>query len=343
MVRHRSLSWTRVGVALVSLATLSTCDGNHATKPYPRPPGPSYLLADLAWDVSPDGRRVVYSHGNSEGQRAGIYALDTLAGAVPQFLMPLSESGLDPNDLRFSPDGCALAFERGVEIWVRGLADSSERQLTFTGGNAIDPDWDPSGVLIVYERPFLRYGAPDTSSGLFVLDTQTLEERHLRHDGLPTYGGDPRWSPDGQTIIFTYGSPLHVYRVNVDGSGYRDLTPGAQRDCESPEWIEGGSRIIYEAFNRTNRADHHTRAVSADGVRDVPYPIQLRPYGTRSAISRDSRFVVFDSLDISDVLVLYLKSASSPAPPTLTTPRQLTSYAPPSLTAMRTVNGGRMP
>jgi dipeptidyl aminopeptidase/acylaminoacyl peptidase len=317
----------RIGLAMCVLAgALSGCGTDKAVNP--KPPSPSYLLKDVAWDVAPDGSAVLYSHGDAPGQPTGVYFLDTTAAATPRFVMPIEASGVDPNDLRISPDGKSIAFERGIEIWIRSIIDGSEHQVTFTDANAIDPDWDPTGQFLVYERPFLSPGAPDTSSGLFVVDLLTMEHRHLRHDSLPTYGGDARWSPDGTTIAFTYGSPLHLFRLNVNGTGYQDLTPTSNRQCENPEWIEGGNRLVFESFSTANRSDHHTRVVNEDGTGEAPYPVELRPYGTRSALSLDRGYVAYDSLDGNNVLVLYLKAASAIGASNLPRPRKLTTYVP---------------
>jgi len=320
------------------------CESDRMTNPVP-PPAISYRRIDTAWDVSPRDQSVLYIRAaDSLGQHGGNYLVDTTAGAAPMLLMPLDLLGVGPDNFRFSPDGLSVAFDHNLDIWIRNLVDSTQRQVTFTFGNAHGPDWDPSGTQIVYERPFLDYGAPDTSSGLFILDLVTLQERHLRHNGLPTYGGDARWSPDGQSIAFTYGSPSHVYRLNVDGSGYRDLTPGSPWYNEDPEWIDGGTRIVYESFNPSNPSQQHTEVVNSDGSGRGTYPVQFRPYGYRSALSRNGGFVVYDSLDATEnVLVLFIKPASAAAAPTLVFPRQLTTYLPPSPVVPTPPMGGPNP
>jgi len=184
--------------------------------------------------------------------------------------------------------------------------------VTATGNNATDPDWGPEGTRLVYVRPFLPQGAADTTSGLFLLDLLTGQDRPLTHSGLATFGGVPRWSPDGSAIAFSYGSPLHVFIIKPDGTGYRDLTPNASTDNTDPSWNATGNALTYEAFNRTDRQKHETRIVGRDGSGDGRFSIQLRPMGVRSALSRDGLLVAYDSLNAGrDTLVLYLKAATT--------------------------------
>ncbi len=247
-----------------------------------------------------------------------------MAGTSPQALITLGPTGEYPTDIRYSPGGDSIVFQRGLEVWIRRISDGTETQITSTGRNATDPDWDPAGTRLVYIRPFLTPGSSDTSAGLFIINLADHSTHHLTHDGHPTYGAAPRWSPDGGAIVFWYGSPSHLFVVAPDGSGYRDLTPGSPRRAEEPMWIEGGNRVLYESFGNSG-PDHHTRVVSRDGAGDAVYPVHLRPYGVRSAVSRDGAVAAYDSVDTSgDTLVLFLKALSPAGMLTVPRPRRLT-------------------
>ncbi len=63
----------------------------------------------------------------------------------------------------------------------------------------------------------------------------------------------PCWSPDGKKITF-YGdsrdySGNHIFIVNADGSGFRQLTFD-DKDNEDPSWSEDSKNIIYTKANR---------------------------------------------------------------------------------------------
>ncbi len=255
-------------------------------------------IVDLAWDISPDGRHVVYEHFAAGDSGAGIYLIHASGDSVPEKLMSVSVPGADPCDLRFAPDGARLTLVRGPtrEIWVMELGSRIEKCITATQGNAAGPDWDPSGRLIVYERPFLSYGDPDSSSGLHVVNVDSSVDRSLRHGGKPTYGGDARWSGDSSCVIFTYGSPLHIWRVHANGEGCADLTPSDASSDERPAWLGVSHVALYEAYDGS-RAVHETRVIDTDTGKVRKLIADLCPLGLRSAVSRDGSFVVYSAPD----------------------------------------------
>lgn len=292
----------------------------------PSQPCPACLIGpvvslDFAFDISPDGSTVIYGHTGSDSTPPGIYLVGISPGSVPRFLKEVSPSTGDPLDFRFAPNGRDIVFVTarggGSDLWVLSIDTGEERQVTFTYGNATSGDWDPSGSYIVYSRPFLNYGAPDTSAGLFIVDTKTLSDHALLHGMQPTYGGDPRWSPDSTRISFWYGTrvrdtsgratmALHVYSVGVDGSDLRDLTPTSLDNCQYHDWIEGGGRILYEVFDRKTFAVHNTRAMLPDGSGNSLWFMDL--FLGRSAVSRDGSVVVYTGADSSGAFgVLYLQ------------------------------------
>jgi Tol biopolymer transport system component len=56
----------------------------------------------------------------------------------------------------------------------------------------------------------------------------------------------PAWSPDGSKIVFQSNrtGEWHLYLMNPDGTGVRDLTP-TLRDCRNPSFSPDGSRIAF--------------------------------------------------------------------------------------------------
>jgi len=303
------------GVALLG------CDGSGS----PEPNVPATVEAtDLAWDLSPDDASVIYEHRSVNGEPGGLYSIGT-DGHSPgrAFLDDAELSGA--SEVRYSPMGDRAAFVLGGhdDIYIITFADSVHTRLTFTNGNARSPDWDPSGRYIIYERPFRYASDPETTSGLFIVDTDTGVSRPLAHQGTGILGGTPRWSPDSTTIAFCYGSPLHVFAATVDGVKVVDLTPSDQRSNVRPMWTKDGTEIIYESFDADYR-QHETRVVSRTGGRWRRWPISLSPFGYRSALSRSGRVFVSTSADRAGRYgVLYMQQ------PTDTeggTRKQLTSY-----------------
>jgi Tol biopolymer transport system component len=267
---------------------------------------PVSYVVDLPRDISPDESLIVYAHIGYGVDSSGIYLIGTAPGSIPRFLCPFTDPfwADDPWGLRFSPDGKHIAMVRHLDIFVIDISTGQEWPMTHTGGNAQDGDWDPSGRYLVYSRPGLSPGAPDTSAGIFILDTQTGNDRHLRHDGLPTYGAHPKWSPDSTKIVFWFGTPIHIYTLNVDQTGYRDLTPSAKNFRMDQSWIEGGARVICEVYETSYRA-HRTESINALTEEANAWPLDLRL--AVSSLTRNGSHYVYPGPDSSGVFsVLYL-------------------------------------
>lgn len=327
-------------VAALSLGLVCACGRNLPFRPtslQPCPPCSQYsFTVDFPYDFSPDESLVVYGHADYGVDSSGVYLVGTSPGSIPRYVMPLPSPYWSPSALRFSPDGRRLVFLRNfADLFVLDLETRQERRITFTGGNASDGDWDPSGRHVIYSRPFLASGAPDSSAGLHMVDTETLSDRALLHDGLPTYGGDPKWSPDSSSIVFWYGTrlgpgerpamALHLYALGVDGSGYRDLTPASTNDYGYPHWIRGGKEIIYEKYSGTNHNIHMTSVMDVVTAAQRDWPIDL--LFPRSVISRNGTLVVFSASDPAGTFgVLHIQNATDVAGATR---RQLTFVSQP--------------
>jgi len=279
---------------------------------------------------------VIYGHADYGTDSAGIYVVGTSPGSTPSYVMALPPPYWSPWGVRFSPDGTRVVFVRGGDLYVVDLESSQELRITFTGGNAGAGDWDPSGRFIVYSRPFLPAGAPDSTAGIHIVDTVTLSDRSLRHDGHQAYGGNPQWSPDSSSIVFWYGtflkpgeSPdmaIHLYTLGVDGSGYRDLTAGSPNDHDYPHWISGGREIIYEKYAEHTHNVHMTAVMDAATAVSKSWPIDLR--FPRGVISRDGSHVVFSAADQTGTYgVLYMQEATDA---TGATRHQITSLSYPA-------------
>ncbi len=289
---------------------------------------------DFPYDISPDESLIVYGHVATQGQSTGVYVIGVAPGSEPMYIMPFSPNDADPWGVRFSPDGRRLAYAHGgyYDLGVFDLDAKVERRITFTNGNAQAGDWDPSGRYIVYSRPDLSYGAPDTSAGIFIVDTVTLTDRPLLHDGHPTYGGAPRWSPDSAGVAFWYGTTfqhqgrrsyaIHLYTVRPNGDDYQDLMPTSLNSADSQEWILGQSRIIYESYDPSSYNIHETRVVEADGSATSTWPADLRLMATR--ISRDGSHYLYTYPDDEGYGVLYIQDTGDV---TGATRRQVTHVA----------------
>ncbi|MGB2823982.1 MAG: hypothetical protein WBF17_23585, partial [Phycisphaerae bacterium] len=131
------------------------------------------------------------------------------------------------------------------------------------------------GGVYVLKDPFGR--AQDGPFGTSPTVRDVLAEatcRNGRFEGKKLVGGaflSPDLSYDGKTILFAYTeaeptqfkwsprSTWHVFRVNVDGTGLRQLTDGKTNDFD-PCWLPDG-RIVFNSERRGGFGRCHERPV----------------------------------------------------------------------------------
>ena len=157
----------------------------------------------------------------------------------------------------FSPDGRAVALtlskDGNPEVYVLTLATGSFKRLTRHPGIDTEPTWSPTGRQLAFISD--RTGTPN----VYVMDAEGTSVRQLTSGGFHT---QPRWSPKGDSIIYTARQGVHdLWIVNVDGSSPRRLTSGG--DNQGATWAPSGRHIAFQS-NRTGRWQIY--AMLADGT-----------------------------------------------------------------------------
>jgi dipeptidyl aminopeptidase/acylaminoacyl peptidase len=282
----------------------------------PIPPGapeapPLVGVIDVYPAWSPDGQTIAYYRvAESSNGPPGIYMIRPDGGEGRLLL----ESTAFLSDLRYSPSGSRIALTRAGDIFAVDIESGALTQITSTGGQARSPDWSPDETCIVYMSPL---------GAIAIIDLGTHEVRRL-----PVFGGDPRWSPLGNPIVFWSGDrseTLDIFSIRSDGTELRRLThtiPPAL--SQYPRWVLGGSQIIY-SWRPGDPTLIETRIMRADGSHQVTWSTHLFD---SEAISPDSRHFVLIRGQVSDSLgVLFVQDTDDPDRSTL---RQLTHYVPKS-------------
>ncbi|RIK44535.1 MAG: hypothetical protein DCC58_08125 [Chloroflexi bacterium] len=229
--------------------------------------------------VSPDGRRVVYSVGAADPatqtMSSQLWLCDIDGGHARQ----LTSAGKHNGCPRWSPDGAWIAFvsdrDGGSGIFVLPAAGMGEaRQVTKHKWGVSGLAWSPDGSKLAYNAPYdpanpeeatpdpnaappVRYTEridyksdgrgyiADKRSHIFVVDVASGERRRVTE--LAVDHGIPGWSPDGTLLAYTLGTPY------VDGVRLQilDLASGATRETGGGEgrinawaWSPSGERII---------------------------------------------------------------------------------------------------
>lgn len=134
----------------------------------------------------------------------------------------------------WSPTGSAIAFF-AIRDGVVGLfsmrPDGTAIRLLYPGAENVGLRWAPDGSKLLFTGP----GAREFESRLLVLNADG-RTRVLASGALE--GLSAAWSPDGRWVAFAKrGAEGHnIYLVRPDGSGLREVTPGAVQG-RSPVWV----------------------------------------------------------------------------------------------------------
>ena len=184
-----------------------------------------------AFDVSPDGERMVY----------GVCKSDERWGDADRFNWAQFEL------VRAEIDGAAT------------------KRLTRNPGFDNYPSWSPDGTRIAYvTRP---YSAGSGGEGPRVLATMAVDgsgQRRIEIGGGTPESAAPQWSPDSQRLAVTAvpvrGGGRALYTVGADGSHPRALVRGVR---SAPTWSPDGRWLAYA---RVNRGEMVLAAIRVDGT-----------------------------------------------------------------------------
>ena len=191
---------------------------------------------------SPDGTRVAFTSRRERSLGLEIYVLDA-GGGDPVNLTRHSSSDHSP---AWSPDGRRIAFvsnrsgdSRLGHLFVMDADGGEVEQLTDEpqASWAFWPAWSPDGSVIscvAAQGGVEGIYAVDVASGVMSL--------------LSPEGGETSWSPDGAriayTVVDTTSDSNHIWAMEADGTGARQLTSGEVWD-RTPTWSPDGSRIAF--------------------------------------------------------------------------------------------------
>jgi len=192
-----------------------------------------------AW--SPSGKRMIFTR------------FDDATGVVAVFIMradgthvrQVTPSRIGGETGQFSPNGTHLVFgggEAGTNksaIFTINLDGTDAHRLTPWKMHAAGQDWSPNGRWIL----FRSHSGQDRTSNLYLVHPGGTGLLRVTH----TFSGFPQWgslsfSPDGTMITVAHnlgqegsGSISHVWVMNLDGSGLRQVTRTARFDS-APDW-----------------------------------------------------------------------------------------------------------
>lgn len=213
---------------------------------------------------SPDGRRIAYLKDNDIWV-ADVSTLDSWR------VFDVDEEALAdeacPGSLSWSPDGERLAFlyhPDGRDVRVAELliisADGGRDPVRPLEGYEKFPvegglRWTPNGsrILFVTRESYEYCAGPAVCDSLWVSDIQQVERIALLPKSFGVSDGPPRWSPDGEWIVFAgvqkfeRENPLYsIWLVRADGTTLLRLTdPFPEAQDVHPAWSPDGRQIVF--------------------------------------------------------------------------------------------------
>ena len=218
--------------------------------------------------VSPDGSAVAFLSDRDGATDVYVISAD---GTGEARLTRTPEAEGQPE---WSADGKEIRFtvfaNDASRIFAIGLDGRNPRLLGTVPGRALR--LSPNGKRILY------WTGTWTAMRMFAADLDGSSPKQLT-DGTGVVWG-ARWSPDGQRIAFgdkDAQGVLHVFVMNADGSGRRQITRFGDSDgrAQMPAWSPDASKLAVQAGAKdrpahiwiVELANDATRKLAAHGER----------------------------------------------------------------------------
>lgn len=194
------------------------------------------------------GKIVFYSKVNGISE---VYTMDSDGSNQIQ----LTFNDVSDSFGTWSPNGQQIVFQTerdgNWEIYTMDANGSNLRNLTRHPKNDNFPDWSPDGSQIVFNS--FRDGAVN----VHVMDADGSNVRQLTHMRIEHWelAAKPRWSPDGQWILFEgdiFEANLiqgrQIYAMRPDGTKRWQVSePIPHADMFLGDWSPDGKHVLYKA------------------------------------------------------------------------------------------------
>jgi dipeptidyl aminopeptidase/acylaminoacyl peptidase len=202
------------------------------------PPG------SVAW--SPDDKQLAFTQFVPEPKKSMLTIPGKPEGAewnaAPIFI----------DKMNYRSDGVGYINPGNAQIFTLGIDGGTPRQRTFTSHNHGNPIWAKDGKSLFFSANLHeKHEFDPLNSEIYHLNLNSGEIKALTSRFGPD--AEPILSPDGKRIAYTgfddsfqgYRT-THLYIMNVDGSGIKNLTAELDRDAANPQWEGNGQGIYFQ-------------------------------------------------------------------------------------------------
>ena len=257
----------------------------------------------------------------------GAYGINQVAtmpkdGGPYHFLTSVDTTPTGAYDPDFTPDGRKIFFttfgdETRGDFIISVPAEGGPLTPIQTDCASNDPNCGDDNPAISpdgRELLTLRFQGPVDNNGCLVFAgimrfrIDGSHPKRLSPVGPPCSGDlEPRWSPDGNRILFQYQDstgPQSIWVMNRDGSHRRQITPATLLGYGNPNWSPDGNRIVFqvpaEPTDDQNPQQLYTMHPDGTHIRQVTHyaPIIGVVIATNGARwSPDGRKIVFAHRD----------------------------------------------
>lgn len=144
------------------------------------------------FDVSPDGREIVYQMRPSGGGLHQLFRVDLATSKTVQFTDPQTGGLL----AAYSPDGKQIAYVASKKLRVREIATGRERIIVDDAALKELPAWSPDGKWIVYQ------GSLDPIYSYDIYKANVETSGAIRLTQVLGMDINPSFTKDGRHILF---------------------------------------------------------------------------------------------------------------------------------------------
>ena len=259
---------------------------------------------DVEVAASPDGRQLAFV---TLKQNADLWQLPVspTSGAVMGPPTQVVTTSREDSRGEWAPDGRSIAFNsdraENMNIWLRVLDGSADRQLTRGAGGDYQPTWSPDGKTLVFFSS--RAGTADIWS--VDVETSTL----TRRTDSPSLEINPSVSPDGRFIAYQSDQDgrMAPWIMRADGTGQRQLA-GITVLGHFLQWSADGTGVIARQAGTAPNGLATLVQVPIDGGSIEPYGLVAG--GSHFSTSPDHSRVV----DVVGHSALWLSRRGTAAP-----------------------------